>query len=217
MLIMPLFHIHGIVAGLLTPLFTGGAVIVQATLTGTFWQDYIANKGTWWTATPTLHQLLVKQDFPEGQKPSIRFVRSCSSPLNGTLLETMEAKFDCVVLEAYAMTEASHQMTSNPLSSRGKRRLGSVGLVHGQLEVKILDDSGAEVETNSVGEVAVRGDNVTKGYLDNAYANESSFTSEGFFRTGDQGKMDHDGFLTLRGRIKELINKGGEKISPNRA
>lgn len=189
-------------------------MVVETGLTGSFWNDYVEHKGTWWTATPTLHQLLVKQSLPEGSKPEVRFVRSCSSPLNRTLLEAMEAKFGCVVVEAYAMTEASHQMTSNPLPSQGKTKAGSVGRVHGQLEVQIVDDNGSEVSKGTKGEVAIRGESVTKGYLNNEVANKSSFTDSGFFRTGDQGTMDEDGYVTLTGRIKELINKGGEKISP---
>lgn len=110
------------------------------------------------------------------------------------------------------MTEAAHQMTSNPLPP-GKRQPGSVGIGQG-VDVRILDQDGKEVSQGSEAEICVRGENVTKGYLNNPAANESSFTKDGFFRTGDQGKKDKDGFVIITGRIKELINKGGEKISP---
>jgi acyl-CoA synthetase (AMP-forming)/AMP-acid ligase II len=110
------------------------------------------------------------------------------------------------------MTEAAHQMTSNLLPP-GERKPGSVGLGQG-VEVKILDDEGNEVTQGKEGEICVRGVNVTKGYMNNAEANKSSFTTDGFFRTGDQGKKDADGYVIITGRIKELINKGGEKISP---
>jgi len=110
------------------------------------------------------------------------------------------------------MTEAAHQMTSNPLPP-GKRQPGSVGIGQG-VEVQILDGAGKEVPRGSEGEISIRGENVTKGYLNNEKANKESFTKEGFFRTGDQGKMDKDGYVFITGRIKELINKGGEKISP---
>lgn len=111
------------------------------------------------------------------------------------------------------MTEASHQMTSNPLPHRGKRQPGSVGLGQG-VEVRILDDAGQEVPQGAEGEVCIRGENVTKGYMNNPKANAEAFFSSGFFRTGDQGKKDADGYVILTGRIKELINRGGEKISP---
>lgn len=110
------------------------------------------------------------------------------------------------------MTEAAHQMTSNPLPP-AKRYPGSVGTGQG-VEVKILDQSGKEVALGTEAEICIRGENVTKGYLNNPEANKSSFTEEGFFRTGDQGKKDKDGYVIITGRIKELINKGGEKISP---
>jgi acyl-CoA synthetase (AMP-forming)/AMP-acid ligase II len=110
------------------------------------------------------------------------------------------------------MTEAAHQMTSNPLPP-GKRQPGSVGIGQG-VEVKILDGAGKEVPQGSEAEICIRGENVTKGYLNNPEANKSSFTKDGFFRTGDQGKKDKDGYVIITGRIKELINKGGEKISP---
>lgn len=124
----------------------------------------------------------------------------------------LEKTFKAPVLEAYAMTEAAHQMTSNALPP-GRRQPGSVGIGQG-VEVRILDQGGNEVAQGSEAEICIRGENVTKGYLNNPEANKSSFTSQGFFRTGDQGKMDEDGYVFITGRIKELINKGGEKISP---
>ena len=110
------------------------------------------------------------------------------------------------------MTEGAHQMTSNPLPP-AKRYPGSVGIGQG-VEVKILDANGSEVPKGSEAEICIRGENVTKGYLNNPEANKTSFTTDGFFRTGDQGKQDEDGYVIITGRIKELINKGGEKISP---
>ena len=110
------------------------------------------------------------------------------------------------------MTEAAHQMTSNPLPP-GKRTAGSVGVGQG-VEVKILDQQGKEMPVGKEGEICIRGENVTVGYLNNETANRESFTKDGFFRTGDHGKMDEGGYLYITGRIKELVNKGGEKISP---
>ncbi|KAL8695325.1 MAG: hypothetical protein Q9218_000224 [Villophora microphyllina] len=176
-----------------------------------FWVDFIANRANWYTAVPTIHKILLQSSRPS-KLPSIRFIRSCSSPLSPAVFHELEREFNAPVLEAYAMTEGAHQMTSNPLPPR-KRFPGCVGIGWG-VEVKVMDFRGNEVPRGSEAEICIRGDNVTKGYLNNPEANKSSFTVEGFFRTGDQGTQDLDGYVTITGRIKELINKGGEKISP---
>lgn len=176
-----------------------------------FWQDFSTYGANWYTAVPTIHQILLKNPTPS-PLPKIRFIRSCSSPLSPTVFQQLEDTFKAPVLEAYAMTEAAHQMTSNPLPP-AKRKPGTVGLGQG-VEVKILNDEGDEVPQGSEGEICILGENVTKGYLNNPTANATAFTKGGFFRTGDQGKKDEDGYIIITGRIKELINKGGEKISP---
>ncbi|KAL2355726.1 hypothetical protein BJ546DRAFT_1124644 [Cryomyces antarcticus] len=212
LLVMPLFHVHGLLAGFLAPLLSGGSVIVPLKFSATeFWSNFIEHKATWYTAVPTIHQILLKNP-PPNPKPNIRFIRSCSSPLSPKTFHELEKTFGAPVLEAYAMTEAAHQMTSNPLPP-AKRMPGSVGIGQG-VEIKILDQSGKEVPQGSEAEICIRGENVTKGYFNNPEANKTSFTAEHFFRTGDQGKMDKDGYVIITGRIKELINKGGEKISP---
>lgn len=212
MLVMPLFHVHGLLCALLAPLYSGGSIIVPTKFSASdFWHEFVTYKANWYTAVPTIHQILLKNPAPS-PLPKIRFIRSCSSPLSPTVFTQLEEKFKAPVLEAYAMTEAAHQMTSNPLPP-SKRKPGTVGIGQG-VEVKILNDAGDEVPQGSEGEICIRGENVTKGYLNNPAANESSFTKGGFFRTGDQGKLDEDGYVTITGRIKELINKGGEKISP---
>lgn len=212
MLVMPLFHVHGLLAGFLAPLYSGGSVIVPLKFSASeFWDDFITHKANWYTAVPTIHQILLKNP-PPNPKPEIRFIRSCSSPLSPTTFHLLEETYGAPVLEAYAMTEASHQMTSNPLPP-AKRLPGSVGIGQG-VEIRILDQEGKEVPQGSEAEICIRGENVTKGYLNNPEANKSSFTADGFFRSGDQGKKDADGYVIITGRIKELINKGGEKISP---
>lgn len=209
---MPLFHVHGLLAGFLAPLYSGGSVIIPPKFSASeFWEDFITYQANWYTAVPTIHQILLKNP-PPTTKPNIRFIRSCSSPLSPTIFHQLEEAYNAPVLEAYAMTEAAHQMTSNPLPP-GKRLPGSVGIGQG-VEVRILDQNGKEVPQGSEAEICIRGENVTKGYLNNPEANKSSFTKDGFFRTGDQGKLDKDGYVFITGRIKELINKGGEKISP---
>jgi acyl-CoA synthetase (AMP-forming)/AMP-acid ligase II len=212
MLVMPLFHVHGLLAGFLAPLASGGSVVVPPKFSASvFWQDFAEHKANWYTAVPTIHQILLKNPLPS-PLPQIRFIRSCSSPLSPKTFHELEKALSAPVLEAYAMTEAAHQMTSNPLPP-AQRKPGSVGLGQG-VDVKILDDAGNEVPQGKEGEICIRGENVTKGYLNNPSANASSFTTNGFFRTGDQGKKDSEGYVFITGRIKELINKGGEKISP---
>ncbi|PNS14101.1 4-coumarate--CoA ligase-like 7 [Sphaceloma murrayae] len=213
MLVMPLFHVHGLLAGFLAPLHSGGSVIVPPKFSASdFWRDFVEHRANWYTAVPTIHQILLKSPLPK-QIPQIRFIRSCSSPLSPKTFQDLEKALKAPVLEAYAMTEAAHQMTSNPLPSVGKRKPGSVGIGQGVL-VKILDQEGNEVPQGKEAEICIRGENVTKGYLNNPEANKTSFTKGGFFRTGDQGKKDSEGYVIITGRIKELINKGGEKISP---
>lgn len=227
LLVMPLFHVHGLVCGLLATLLSGGsAVIPQKFSASHFWNDFTEQKCNWYTAgklttggliaishthtflVPTIHQILLRN--PPAKVPFIRFIRSCSSSLAPATFQAIEEHFKAPVLEAYAMTEAAHQMTSNPLPKYGKHKPGSVGVGQG-VEVVILDEQGKPVEE---GEVCIRGANVTRGYLNNPKATAESFTQDGYFRTGDQGKKDKDGYLILTGRIKELINRGGEKISP---
>jgi oxalate---CoA ligase len=154
---------------------------------------------------PTIHQILLLNP-PPSPKPYIRFIRSCSSALAESTFHNLEKTFGAPVLEAYAMTEAAHQMTSNPLPP-AKRKPGSVGPGQG-VQVAILNFKGNHLKQGEEGEICVRGENVTKGYLNNEKANKDSFTSEGWFRTGDQGKLDEDGYVIITGRIKELINRG---------
>ncbi|KAI5809584.1 peroxisomal-coenzyme A synthetase [Peziza echinospora] len=219
LLVMPLFHVHGLLAGLLAPLKSGGTVIIPGKFSASqFWLDFTKYSATWYTAVPTIHQILLLHPHPS-PLPKIRFIRSCSSPLSPTTFENLEKAFKAPVLEAYAMTEAAHQMTSNP-PPPGKRLPGSVGLGQG-VEVAILTPEGTPVSPpGSDGEICIRGPNVTPGYLNNPSANASSFHPNGFFRTGDQGRVSLDkaagteNYVIITGRIKELINRGGEKISP---
>ncbi|KAL2062957.1 hypothetical protein VTL71DRAFT_6029 [Oculimacula yallundae] len=209
-LVMPLFHVHGLLAGFLAPIGSGGSIIMPPRFSASeFWIDFEAFKANWYTAVPTMHQILLRNTLPEPM-PIIRFIRSCSSPLAPAVLKQMEVLFNAPVLEAYAMTEAAHQMTSNPLPP-ATHKAGSVGVAQG-LSLRIMDDDGKSLPQGKIGEVCVLGSNVTPGYLGEGIA--SPFTSAGYLRTGDQGYLDEEGYLFLTGRIKELINKGGEKISP---
>ncbi|KAF7338579.1 putative peroxisomal-coenzyme A synthetase [Mycena venus] len=180
------------------------------------WGEFQRSGCTWITAVPSILQMLLHAPAPDGLK--MRFIRSCSSPLSPSTLEQLETRFGVPVLEAYAMTEAAHQMTSNPLpplnAPRGawKRKPGSVGIAQGT-EIAIYDGA-TPAAPGQHGDVCVRSKSVTKGYMNNAAANADAFLPNGFFRTGDRGFLDPDGYLTLVGRNSEIINRGGEKISP---
>jgi acyl-CoA synthetase (AMP-forming)/AMP-acid ligase II len=214
--VMPLFHVHGLVASVLSTLFTGGTVVAPARFNPlSFWRTVRDYGATWYSAVPTMHQLLLARVGKGNQTPagaeSLRFIRSCSAPLPVEVAERMESVFGAPVLEAYGMTEASHQMSSNPLPP-SPHKLGTVGPGTG-VRISIMDAAGAHLPTGQPGEVVIQGPNVIEGYENNPEANKNSFT-DGWFRTGDQGILDSDGYLRLVGRIKELINRGGEKIGP---
>jgi acyl-CoA synthetase (AMP-forming)/AMP-acid ligase II len=220
--VMPLFHVHGLVASTLATLSTGGTVVVPAKFSPlAFWRVARDYGVTWYSAVPTLHQLLLARageplDAARGRpKPAgtekLRFIRSCSAALPPPVMHALEAAFGAPVLEAYGMTEAAHQMASNPLPPI-ERKPGSVG-PGTDVRISIMDKDGRHLKRGEQGEVVIQGPNVIRGYENNPEANASSFV-DGWFRTGDQGYLDADGYLHLVARIKELINRGGEKISP---
>jgi acyl-CoA synthetase (AMP-forming)/AMP-acid ligase II len=213
LIVMPLFHVHGLIGATLSTLHTGGAVVVPAKFSaGTFWPTASRYDVTWYSAVPTIHQILLgRADQDSAPRGGLRFIRSCSSALAPAVFHQMEDRFGAPVLEAYGMTEAAHQMASNPLPP-GARKPGSVGKGTG-VDIVIRDEQGRSLPAGAQGEVTIRGINVMHGYLNNPEANATSFW-DGYFRTGDQGVLDEHGYLTLTGRIKELINRGGEKISP---
>ncbi len=213
--VMPLFHVHGLVFSTLAVLDAGGTVVVPDKFSASgFWPTVARFGVTVVSAVPTIYRTLLlraEQDAaPQPGEHGVRFLRSSSAALPAIEMERLEARFGVPVIEAYSMTEAAHQMAANPL--RGERRPGSVGM-GANVEVAILDDAHEPQPPGFVGEVAVRGANVTTGYHNNPAANASAFTN-GWFRTGDHGKIDEHGYLTLTGRLKEMINRGGEKISP---
>jgi acyl-CoA synthetase (AMP-forming)/AMP-acid ligase II len=212
--VMPLFHVHGLVASTLSTLLSGGTVVVPGKFNPlSFWRTVRDTRATWYSAVPTIHNLLLSR--AGNQRPAgaegLRFIRSCSAALPPEMMAKMESVFGAPVLEAYGMTEASHQMASNP-QPPAERKPGSVGPGTG-VRISIMDDAGNHLGAGERGEVVIQGPNVVSGYENNPEANAKSFTA-GWFRTGDQGFLDADGYLTLTGRIKELINRGGEKIGP---
>jgi len=214
--VMPLFHVHGLVASTLATLATGGTVVVPAKFSPlSFWRVARDHGATWYSAVPTIHQLLLARAESGAARPAgaekLRFIRSCSASLPPQVMHDLESAFGAPVLEAYGMTEAAHQMASNPLPPAAHKP-GSVGPGTG-VGISIRDEHGHSVKTGERGEVCIKGPNVIKGYENNAEANATAFFGE-WFRTGDQGVLDDEGYLTLVGRLKELINRGGEKISP---
>ena len=212
--VMPLFHVHGLMASLMSTLASGGTVVVPQRFNALgFWRIVREHGVTWYSAVPTMHQLLLAR-VGKGERidsSPLRFIRSCSASLAPETMLAMESAFGVPVLEAYGMTEASHQMASNPLPP-GDRKPGSVGAGTG-VRVAIMDKDGNLLADGEHGEVVIQGANVIDGYENNPEANAASFTN-GWFRTGDQGFLDDNGYLTLIGRLKELINRGGEKVSP---
>jgi oxalate---CoA ligase len=218
LVVMPLFHGHGLMGGLLATLASGGSAYLPRTggfSAHLFWPDVVRLGVTWYTAVPTIHRILVNRaakDYPSSAPTKLRFIRSCSAPLDEELAAAITATFRAPLISAYGMTEASHQVASNPLPVHGPDKTSSVGLPTG-VEIRIVADDGSDVAAGGVGEILVRGATVTGGYLNNPHANSASFL-DGWFRSGDLGTVDADGYLYVRGRIKEIINRGGEKISP---
>ena len=215
--IMPLFHIHGLIAGVLAPLSAGARVFCTPgfnALRFFAWMDEA--RPTWYTAVPTMHQAIVQRAKASGNAAIIasnplRFLRSSSSSMPPQVIRELEETFHAPLIEAYGMTEATHQMASNPLPP-GARKPGTVGMAAGP-EIAIMGEGGALLAAGETGEIVIRGPNVTAGYEANPKANAEAFT-HGWFRTGDQGTLDGDGYVSITGRLKEIINRGGEKVSP---
>ena len=213
--IMPLFHIHGLIAATLSSVAAGGAVYCTPGFNAfRFFTQFDEVRPTWYTAVPTMHQAIEglagrnKKIIARGR---LRFIRSSSASLPPQVMEAVEKAFGVPVIESYGMTEAAHQMASNPLPPR-PHFAGSVGVAAGP-EVAVMSEDGTILPQGELGEIVIRGRNVTAGYENNPSANATAFTN-GWFRTGDQGFLDEQGYLRLTGRLKELINRGGEKISP---
>jgi acyl-CoA synthetase (AMP-forming)/AMP-acid ligase II len=213
--IMPLFHIHGLIAGVLAPLSAGSFVFCTPgfnALKFFAWMDEC--QPTWYTAVPTMHQTILSRAGKNAEviaRHPLRFIRSSSSSMPPQVIRELEEVFKAPLIESYGMTEAAHQMASNPLPP-AVRKPGTVGIAAGP-EVAIMAEDGSLLPRGETGEIVIRGPNVTAGYENNAKANAEGFR-EGWFRTGDQGVMDAEGYISITGRLKEIINRGGEKVSP---
>ena len=216
--VMPLFHIHGLVASVLATLASGGTVVIPGRFNPLGFRRLVkTQRATWYTAVPSIHQLVLARssDVPAADADhdkTLRFIRSASAPLPQATLLQLEESLGIPMLEAYGMTEASHQVASNPLPP-GLREAGSVGRGIG-VRIGVMDELGALLTIGASGEVVIQGSNVIDGYDSNPEANAVAFTN-GWFRTGDLGVIDAAGYLTLVGRLKEMINRAGEKIAPH--
>jgi acyl-CoA synthetase (AMP-forming)/AMP-acid ligase II len=217
--VMPFFHGHGLVAGLLAPLARGGRVLLPADgrfSARTFWTDLCAAKATWLTAVPTMLEILTARadtDQHSDFQGRLRFVRTCSAPLNPATAVAFHKLVGGQVLDAYGMTETTHQVATQPLPAQGlPDKPDSVGLATG-ISVRIVGTNGYDAPVGIAGEIWFKGPTVTRGYLEDPEDTAGNFT-DGWFHTGDLGMLDEDGYLSVKGRIKAIINRGGEKIAP---
>tara|TARA_B100001248_G_scaffold239002_1_gene203985 strand:+ start:1233 stop:2711 length:1479 start_codon:yes stop_codon:yes gene_type:complete len=215
MILMPSFHIHGIVASILAPLYAGGKIVVLPNFNAlTFYRSLNEHTPTWFTGVPTMLQSILDRSSKNKNiisRHNLKFIRSSSSSLPTSTLIELEKKFKIPVIESYGMTEASHQMTSNLLPPN-KRKIGSVGVPTG-IKVKIVNNSFKKLKNLETGEILIKGNSIFSKYIASNKINSEAFV-QGWFRTGDLGYFDEDGYLFISGRIKEIINRGGEKISP---
>ncbi|AKN15584.1 FadD7 family fatty acid--CoA ligase [Mycobacterium haemophilum] len=223
--VMPLYHGHGLIAALLSTLTSGGAVLLPARgrfSAHTFWDDIDAVAATWYTAVPTIHRILLElaaTQSSRSKRATLRFIRSCSAPLTAETAQALREEFSVPVVCAFGMTEATHQVTTTgiELLGQGENSAATDGLV-GQstgAQIRIVGSDGQPLPPDAVGEVWLRGPTVVRGYLGDPAITAANFT-RGWLRTGDLGSLSATGDLRIRGRIKELINRGGEKISPER-
>ena len=213
--IMPLFHIHGLIAVLSASAKVGASVCASNGFNALKFLDLAETQNiTWYSGVPTMHQAILlraQKNSDKAKKLNLRFIRSSSASLPPAIFEQLNDIFQTPVIEAYGMTEATHQMTSNPLPP-AIQKPGLVGIPAGP-EICIMNDKNKKLPQGEIGEICIKGDNVTNGYENNPEANKQSFAND-WFRTGDEGFFDEDGYLKISGRLKEIINKGGEKISP---
>ncbi|HTY33480.1 FadD7 family fatty acid--CoA ligase [Mycobacterium sp.] len=220
--VMPLYHGHGLIAALLSTLASGGTVLLPARgrfSAHTFWDDIDAVGATWYTAVPTIHQILLersKTERPGNKRAVLRFIRSCSAPLTPETARALQETFSASVVCAFGMTEATHQVATTGIgqSENPAATGGLVGESTGP-EIRIAGPDGQPLPPDAVGEVWLRGPTVVRGYLGDPAITAANFT-DGWLRTGDLGSLSPAGDLIIQGRIKELINRGGEKISPER-
>ena len=212
--VLPLFHGHGLISGIVTALAAGSSAVCTSGFDAAAFFNWLTEfRPTWYTAVPTIHQAVLSAGERRGcvvPRSSLRLIRSASSTLAPKVLCGLEALFGVPVIDTFGMTEAATQIAANPL---GRRKLGSVGQSAG-VEIAILDGEGRRLSSGEHGEIALRGPTITRGYYNDAVATATAFR-DGWFRTGDLGYLDAEGYLFIVGRIKEIINRGGQKVAPS--
>lgn len=211
--VLPLHHINGLAITLITPLYSGGQLVIPGRFSaGRFWGRVRTYGATWFSAVPTILSILLSRTEERNlDLPRLRFARSASAALPEAVLKEFETRFGVPVIESYGISEGASQITTNPLPPR-KRKVRSVGIPFGN-EIRVVNPQGAPLPPNAVGEVIVKGENVSRGYYKNPEETGRAFVG-GWFHTGDLGYLDEEGYLFLSGRIKEMINRAGEKFSP---
>ena len=211
--VLPLFHVHGLVSGVVAALAAGSSAVCTAGFDAAAFCGWLKEfRPTWYTAVPAIHQAVLsaaRVDPRSARQSSLRVIRSASSSLPPSVTEGLEALFGVPVIDTYGMTEAASQIAANPLE---RRKPGSVGQPAGP-EIAIMDSEGRRLPAGKRGEIALRGPTITRGYDNDPAATASAFR-DGWFRTGDLGYLDADGYLFIVGRIKEIINRGGQKVAP---
>ena len=213
LLVLPLFHMHGLAVGLHGTLARGARVTLHRRFDAAAVIDTLmAGEVTMFFGVPTLFARLVAEAERRNVTPRpVRLLVSGSAPLAPHLLEAVEGRFGGRILERYGMTETVMN-AGNPLT--GERRAGTVGFPFAGVEIEIRDDAGAVCPAGETGQIHVRGPNVFRGYWRGPAATAEAFTADGFFRTGDLGYRDEDGYLVINGRARELVISGGFNVYP---
>jgi len=210
MIVMPMFHINAPAVSVLSTRLSGGKVVITEKFSASkFWNQVRDNGVTWVSVVPTIiNILLINQNSLSAYTDDIklRFVRCSSFALPLDKLMAFQSKFHTIILEGYGMTETASQCTINPFDAP---KVGSAGKAF-KTDVEIMIDGRIIKETNRIGEIVVRGDHVISDYLD---SHHESFQDD-WFLTGDLGYLDNDGYLFVKGRQKDIINHGGEKVAP---
>jgi len=209
---LPMFHINAQVVSLLSTFITHGRLIIEQKFSAShFWATIHCHGVTWVSAVPTVIAILIQTSQDPIVASTLRFVRSASAPLPARQAHRFEARFGVPVIESYGMTEAASQICINPVPP-GKRKIGSVGLPCG-LDLQVVDDTEQVLQAGMVGEIIIRGGSVITAYAYGGDDQDYNFRN-GWFHTGDLGYVDAEGYLYITGRLKEMINRAGQKISP---
>jgi len=213
LLILPLFHVNGIVVSVLMPLLAGASVVIAERFDPrTFFDTVEHHRPTFFSAVPTIYTLLAA--LPDDVRPdmsSVRFGICGAAPASAKLLSRFETRYGFPLIEGYGLSEATCASAINPVT--GERRSGTVGIGFPGQRIRVVDEGGTDVPTGADGEVIIAGPNVMRGYLGRPDETARAIVG-GWLHTGDVGHLDADGYLTLVGRSKDMIIRGGENIYP---